>query len=103
MGKFCRDVSRHDAKSSRRQLAAAASAAAAVPTMQAALKVYRLAVMPWLKGADTYAYWLDEFERAPMAAKPINQVTPFDLSGWRNAAGASAQTRHQILLPCLPR
>ena len=59
-------------------------AAAAVPSMLAALKAYRLAVVPSLKGADTYAYWLDEFEGAPMAAKPIDQVTPFDLAAWRD-------------------
>ena len=66
------------------EAASAALTASAVPTMLAALKAYRLAVVPGLKGADTYSYWLDEFERAPMAAKPVDQVSPFDLAGWRD-------------------
>ena len=67
--------------------AAVNAAAAAVPTMLDALKAYRASVVPALKGAETYAYWFDEFERAPMASKPVDQVTPFDLAAWRDEQG----------------
>lgn len=59
------------------------------PTMAAALKVYRSTVVAGLKGAATYAYWLDEFEALPMASRPVNEVTPFDLAAWRDE-----QSRH---------
>ena len=63
--------------------------ATAVPTMGDALKQYRASVGAGLKGAATYAYWFDEMARAPMAARPINEVTPFDLSAWRDQQQAS--------------
>ena len=64
--------------------AAASAKAAQAPTMREALKLYRACVVAGLKGAATYAYWLDEFEQAPMADKPVDQVTAFDLAAWRD-------------------
>lgn len=65
------------------------------PTMAEALKAYREDAVKALKGAETYAYWLDELEALPMARKSVNQVSAFDVSAWRDAqqaAGLSAGT-----------
>ena len=61
-----------------------AVAAESVPTMLEALKTYRATVVEGLKGASTYAYWLDELERSPMALKLVNVITPGELSAWRD-------------------
>lgn len=61
-----------------------ATTATATPTMGEALTTYRAAVVAGLKGATTYGYWLDEFGQATMAAKLVNEVTPFDLAAWRD-------------------
>lgn len=66
-------------------LAQQAINAAQAPTMAAALKTYRGDAVKALKGADTYAYWLDELEASDMARKPVNEVTAFDVSAWRDA------------------
>jgi integrase len=58
--------------------------AQAVPTLSAAIGEYRTTVAVRMKGAADYAYRFDIFEALPFAAKPINEVTPFDLSKWRD-------------------
>lgn len=64
--------------------ARAVAEASKAPTMAKALKLYRSRVVGTMKGASTYAYWLDELEAAPMAAKPVDEVTPADLAAWRD-------------------
>lgn len=54
------------------------------PSLQDAIKTYRVTVGPSLKGAATYIYRYDEFERLPFAHKPVNEVTPSDLAQWRD-------------------
>lgn len=54
------------------------------PTMAQAMKLYRTRVVAAMKGAATYAYWLDELEAAPMAGKSIDNVTSADLAAWRD-------------------
>lgn len=58
--------------------------AGAVVTFAEALRAYRTAVGDRLKGADTYAYWFDQLETCKLAGKPLPDVTPFDLSKWRD-------------------
>lgn len=55
-----------------------------VPTLKEVIGEYRVRVASKMKGADTYRYRFDEFERLAFAAKPVNEVTPFDLSAWRD-------------------
>ena len=68
----------------------AAPAAPAVPTLREALTEYRATVALKMKGAKDYAYRFDFIAAASFAAKPINDITPFDLSRWRDDL---AQTR----------
>jgi len=55
-----------------------------VPTLRKVISTYRVAVAAKMKGAATYTYRFDEFERLPFASKAVNEVTPFDLSAWRD-------------------
>lgn len=55
-----------------------------VPTLKEAIAEYRLKVAVKMKGAADYSYRFDEFEALPWAAKPVNTVTPFDISVWRD-------------------
>jgi integrase len=59
-----------------------------VPTMAEALTTYSASVVAKLKGAATYAYWLEELGRHALAAKPVNSVTAFDLAQWRDEQAA---------------
>jgi integrase len=59
-------------------------AAPALLTFAEALRKYRAAVGDRLKGADTYAYWFDELEACTLAAKPLPDVSAFDVSAWRD-------------------
>jgi len=58
--------------------------AQAVPTLRGAISEYRTAVAAKMKGAADYAYRFDIFEALPFASKRIDEVTPFDLSKWRD-------------------
>jgi len=62
-----------------------------VPTVRDALKTYRQQVVSKLKGADTYAYWLDELLSAPFAHKPVDTVTAADVSAWRDKLALSVK------------
>ena len=55
------------------------------PSLRDAIKVYRTAVVPAMKGAATYRYRFDEFEALSFANKPVNEVTPADLAAYRDA------------------
>lgn len=59
--------------------------AQAAPTVREAIALYRVAVVAKLKGAETYAYWLTELAGSSIAAKRVNDITPADLSVWRDA------------------
>jgi integrase len=50
-----------------------------------ALRKYRAAVGDRLKGAATYAYWFEELDACAFATKALPDVTPFDVSAWRDA------------------
>lgn len=54
------------------------------PSLRNAIKIYRTTVASAMKGASTYAYRFDEFERLPFAAKPVNKITSFELAAWRD-------------------
>lgn len=54
------------------------------PTLCEAIGEYRRTVAVKMKGAKDYAYRFDQFEALPWAAKPIDEVTPPDLSKWRD-------------------
>lgn len=54
------------------------------PTLRQAITTYKAGVGSALKGAETYAYWLNELALTVMAAKPIDRVTPADVSSWRD-------------------
>lgn len=55
-----------------------------VPIVSGAIDAYNTAVLPTLKGALTYGYWLKEFKAATWADKPIDKLTAFDLAAWRD-------------------
>lgn len=55
------------------------------PTFGEALKQYRTAVVPTMKGADTYLWTLDELAALPMASKCISSITAGDVAAWRDA------------------
>jgi hypothetical protein len=57
---------------------------AEVPTLRAAIQEYRKVVAPKMKGASTYRYRFDEFERLPFAALRISEVPVADLARWRD-------------------
>lgn len=56
-----------------------------VPTLRAAIAEYRVTVAAKMKGAAEYAHRFDEFAATPFSAKPVNEVTPFDLAAWRDS------------------
>lgn len=58
---------------------------ASVPTLKEAITLYRAAVVVQLKGATTYAYWLTELATSSIAEKRVSDITPPDLSAWRDA------------------
>ena len=55
-----------------------------VPTLCDAIKEYRLTVAVKMKGAADYEYRYALFQALPFACKGIDEVTPFDLSKWRD-------------------
>lgn len=55
-----------------------------VPTVSDAIDAYSTAVLPTVKGASTYGYWLREFQATAWADKPIDKLTAFDLAAWRD-------------------
>lgn len=55
------------------------------PTFGEALKQYRTAVVPTMKGAGTYLWALDELAAMPMASKCISSITAGDVAAWRDA------------------
>ena len=57
----------------------------AVPTLAEAIRLYRAGAASKLKGSETYAYWFDGLEASTLAAKRVNDITPLDLSLWRDA------------------
>ncbi len=61
---------------------------AKVLTMGEALAIYSASVVAKLKGAATYAYWVDELARHTLASKPVNTMTAFDLAKWRDEQAA---------------
>jgi len=56
-----------------------------VPTLAQAVRLYREGPAKKLKGSATYSYWFDELETSAIAAKRVPDITPFDLSAWRDA------------------
>jgi len=56
-----------------------------VPTLAVAVKLYREGPAKKLKGADTYSYWFNELEASEIGAKRVGDITPVDLSRWRDA------------------
>jgi integrase len=67
-----------------------APTAPAVPTLREALADYRATVAVKMKGAKAYAYRFDFIAATGFAAKLLTDITPFDLSQWRDEL---AQTR----------
>ena len=59
-----------------------------VPTLGEAITLYRAGPARKLKGAATYAYWLDELATSSLAARPLGDITPPALSAWRDAQEA---------------
>ena len=59
-------------------------ASSEVPTMAEALRTYRSGPAAALKGSATYAYWFDELEASSMSTKRLTDITPADLSAWRD-------------------
>ena len=59
--------------------------AAEVPTLAAAVKLYRAGPAKRLKGADTYSFWFNELEASDIGKKRVSDITPFDLSAWRDS------------------
>jgi integrase len=57
---------------------------AAVPTLRAVIQEYRKVIAPKMKGATTYRYRFDEFERLPFAVLRISDVPVADLARWRD-------------------
>jgi len=55
-----------------------------VPTLAQAIVEYQATVAVKMKGAKDYAYRFDKMASTAFAAKPIAEVTPFDLSQWRD-------------------
>ena len=60
-----------------------------LPTLAKAIGDYRTTVAAKMKGAADYSYRFDLFEALPFASKPIDEVTPFDLSKWRDDLSAT--------------
>ncbi|WIT10469.1 site-specific integrase [Paucibacter sediminis] len=58
--------------------------AQSIPTLAAAIKLYRLEVASRLKGETTYAYWLDELAAGTLGRLTVEQIAPRDLSAWRD-------------------
>lgn len=59
-----------------------------VPSFAEALTTYRDAVVASMKGADTYAWALDDVASQGFASKAVNEVTAGDLAGWRDSMAA---------------
>ena len=55
-----------------------------IPTLSSAIGTYADTVASKMKGAADCAYRFDKFKGEPFASKPIDKVTPFDLSAWRD-------------------
>ena len=66
----------------------------AVPTLAEAIKLYRAGAASKLKGSETYAYWFDGLEASTLAAKRVNDITPLDLSLWRDAGKHGFKAGH---------
>jgi len=60
------------------------SPARSSPTLREAVQEYRRVVAPRFKGASTYRYRYDEFERLSFADRAIHDVRPSDFSQWRD-------------------
>lgn len=58
------------------------------PSFKDAIKMYRKAVVPAMKGASTYRYRFNEFEALSFAHKPVDEVTPADLAAYRDQQSA---------------
>jgi integrase len=54
------------------------------PTLAQAIATYREAVAVHLKGIRVYDCYFREFARERFAAKPVNEVSPFDIAAWRD-------------------
>lgn len=59
-----------------------------IPTLDDALGQYRAAVVSGMKGAETYAYALDDVAAQAFSLKPVNEVTAADVAGWRDDMAA---------------
>lgn len=65
------------------------------PTLYEAVKQYRKAVVPAMKGAASYGSILTELEGISMAGKPLDSVAAADVARWRDdmtARGLAAGT-----------
>jgi integrase len=56
-----------------------------VPTLTQAINEYRATVGAKMKGAQVYAYRFDELASSQFAAKRVDDITPIDLTAWRDA------------------
>ena len=56
-----------------------------VPSLKDAIGEYRVKVAVKLKGARDYAYSFRELEAAAIGERPVDQLKPADLAGWRDA------------------
>ena len=54
------------------------------PSLASAIIGYRAAVAVNLKGLKVYDCYFAEFTRQAFAAKPINEITAFDIAAWRD-------------------
>ncbi|MBV8125318.1 MAG: tyrosine-type recombinase/integrase, partial [Paucibacter sp.] len=55
-----------------------------IPTLREVIQEYRQVVAPKLKGASTYRYRFDEFERLPFANLSVNEIQSAHLARWRD-------------------
>ncbi len=53
---------------------------AKVPTLAEAVALYQTNIVGTLKGAATYAYWLQELSSSSMAGTPIDKISSAELS-----------------------
>lgn len=56
----------------------------AVPTLKEAITEYRLKVASKQKGGVICRYWFDELEASHIGSQRVNELSPFDLSAWRD-------------------
>ena len=56
-----------------------------VPTLAECIGEYRKVVAVKMKGAADYSYRFALFEALPFASKRVDEVTPYDLSKWRDS------------------